>query len=157
MRKILMSLSLAAVAAAIVPASSLAATTTSVVTGTIGTELSLSAATPAAMTLTHSTPGTSSSLVTVTSTQASWTLKISDNNTGTNAGHLLKSGSPLTNALEWSNASNGTFVDLTATPVTLGTGALLGTKTAYLRQSLDASEAVTAGDSYALTALFTVT
>ncbi len=155
---------LAALTAALAaPAASQAATSTSPVTGTVGTELSLSVAAPGAMTLSHAAPGTTSSLVTVTSTQASWTLSIADNNAATNSGRMLKTagtgtaavGTPLANALEWS-PDGTTFANLGATNATVGTGALVGTKTVTYRQALGASENVSAGDAYALTAKYTV-
>lgn len=148
----------AAVAALALPAAAQAATTTSVVSATIGSELSLAAATPAAMTLTHASPGASSSLVTITSTQASWTLTIADNNAGANAGHLLKTvgSTPLVNALQWS-PDNSTFSALSGSPATVGTGSLVGAKTVYFGQSLGAAEGVAAGDNYSLTVAYTVT
>ena len=145
------------------PSAAQAVDTTSLVTGTVGTELSLAVAAPAAMSLSHAAPATTSSLITVTSTQVSWTLSVSDNNTATNAGKMLKTagtgvatlGAPLTNALQW--APDGTtFSSLSATPATVGTGTLVGTKTVTWRQALAATENVTTGDAYALTAKFTV-
>lgn len=147
-------LPVAAVLAA--PASAPAATSSSVVTATVGSELSLAVAAPAAMTLTHASPGAASSLVTVTSTQPSWTLSIADNNTGANAGHMLKTvgSTPLQNALQWS-PDNSTFSELSGTPATVGTGSLVGTKTVYFRQSLGATESVAAGDNYTMTVAYT--
>jgi hypothetical protein len=144
-------------AALAAPGSALAVGGTSPVSATVGTELSLAAATPSLMTMTHATPGTSSSVVTVTSTQASWTLSIADNNTGTNAGKMLKSvgSTPLTNALQWS-PDNSTFNNLTASAVSVGSGALVGTKTVYFKQSLAAADATAAADNYALTVAYTV-
>jgi hypothetical protein len=150
--------------ALILPTSALAANTTSLVTGTVGTELSISAATPAVMTLTHATAGTTNQVVTVISTQASWTLSIADNNTGTNAGHMLKTagtgsattGSPLNLALGWGTSSGGPFNNLTGSAATVGTGSLVGTKTVYLQQALNELEQVTAGDTYSLTLNYTV-
>jgi hypothetical protein len=156
-------LALVVVAAlAAIPGTAMAANTTSLVTGVVGTELSLAAATPAAMTLTHATPGATSQVVTVTSTQASWTLTIADNNIGTNAGHMLKTlgtgsaptGSPLNLALQWS-PDGTTFHDLTGTAATVGTGALVGAKTVSLKQTLDSLDAVTLGDTYQLTLNYT--
>jgi hypothetical protein len=141
------------------PGSALAATTsTSIVSATVGSELSLAVATPGVMTLTHSTPGSTSSLVTVTSTQPSWTLSIADQNTGLNAGHMLKAvgSTPLQSALQWS-PDNSTFTGLSGTPATVGTGALIGTKTVYFNQPLGASDTAAAGDSYLLTVAYTVT
>ena len=150
-------------AALALPSAAQAAETTSVVSGLVGTELSLAVGAPAVMSFSHAAPTTASSLVTVTSTQASWTLSVSDNNTGANAGKMLKTagtgaaalGAPLTNTLEWS-PDGTTFASLSGTPATVGTGALVGTKTVTWRQSLAATENVTAGDTYALTAKYTV-
>jgi hypothetical protein len=147
-------------------ASATTTTTDSTVSGLGGSELSLAAATPALLTLTHATPATSTSLVTVTSTSPSWTLSISDadaSGSGTPGymdkvncvgGALL--GGSLSNALQWSN--NGTtFNALSATPATVKTSSLIDTQTVTYRQSLGASDAVTAGDCYSLTATYTVT
>ena len=135
---------------------------TSLVTGTAVSELSLVVATPAAMNLTHTAPATTSSLVTVTSTNLAWTLSIADNNAATNAGKMLKTagpgapavGTPLANPLQWSSDAT-TFSDLSGSNATVGAGALVGTKTVTLRQALGATEAVTAGDAYALTLKYT--
>ena len=156
-RRMLAVVSCAALAAVAAPGTASAATTTSVVGAVVGSELSLAAATPAAMTMTHSTPGTSSSVVTVTSTQLSWTLSIADNNTGANSGHMLKTvgAAPLAGALEWS-PDNATFSSLSGSPATVGTGSLVGTKNVYFRQALGASEDVAAGDNYTITVAYTV-
>jgi hypothetical protein len=142
---------------------SAADTKTSAVTGTIGDELSLAVATPALLTFTHTTPGTASSLATVTSTHASWTLSIADNNSGTNSGHMLKTagagaaavGTPLNNALQWK--STGSYADLTGSGATVKTGSLIGTATIDYEQSLGASENVTLSDAYLVTVKLTVT
>jgi hypothetical protein len=151
----------------IVPAATAATDSTdSTVDGIGGTELSLSAATPAALTLTHSLAGTSTSLVTVTSTSPSWTLSIEDadaSGSGTPGfmdkvncvgGALL--GGSLSSALEWSS-DGSTFNALSATPATVATGSLIDAKTVTYRQSLGASDAVAAGDCYSLTTTYTVT
>ncbi len=153
----------AALVALALPSTAHAADSTSQVAGVVGTELSLAVAAPSVMAFSHASPSTASSLVTVTSTQASWTLSISDNNTGANAGKLLKTaglgaasvGSPLAAALQWS-PDGTTFSDLTGTPATVGTGSLIDTKTVTFRQALNATEDVSAGDTYALTAKYTV-
>lgn len=162
-RRLGASVAVALVAALALPAASQAADSTSVVSGAVGTELSLGVASPAVLSFSHAAPATTSSLVTVTSTQASWTLSISDDNTGLDAGRMLKTagagpaalGTPLANALEWS-PDGSTFAALSGTPATVGTGALVGTKTVTFRQALGAAENVTAGDAYALTAKYTV-
>jgi hypothetical protein len=145
-------------AALLAPSTAPAATGASVVNATVGSELSLAIAVPAPMILTHSTAGSASSLVTVTSTQLSWTLSIADSNTGANAGHMLKAadGTPLQNALLWS-ADNSTFSALSGTPATVGTGSLVGTKMVYFRQPLAPTESVATGDNYTLTVAYTVT
>jgi hypothetical protein len=140
------------------PGSALA--TDTVVGGTVGSELSLAVATPALMTLTHATSGTTSSLVTVTSTAPSWTLKISDGS-GTTPGFMDKvAGSgpaSLTNPVEWKLSTSGTYNNLSATPATVTTGSLVGTALVDLRQTLAAADSVAVADTYNLTATFTVT
>jgi hypothetical protein len=152
-------LGLAAAALLAQPATALASTTASVVSGTVGSELSVAAATPAAMTLTHATPGTTSSLVTVTSTQPSWTLQI--NSGDATPGHMdrvLGSGpATLSNPLEWRLDPSGSYSDLSATPATVTTGSLVGTALVDFRQSLAASDGVSATDSYSETVTYTVT
>ena len=155
MRKALVAAALGLLA---LPGSALAADT--VVGGTVGSELSLAVATPAVMTLTHASPGTTSSLVTVTSTAPSWTLKVSDGS-GTTPGFMdkiLGSGpASLTDPLEWKLSSSGTYNNLSATPATVRTGSLVGTALVDFRQTLDAADNVAAADTYNLTATFTVT
>lgn len=153
---------LAAGAALALPAGAQAAESTSLVTGTAVSELSLGVSTPAVLNLSHAAPATTSSVVTVTSTNLAWTLSIADNNAATNAGKMLKTagatspavGTPLANALQWSSDAS-TFSDLTGANATVGAGTLVGTKTVTLRQALGATEAVTAGDAYALTLKYT--
>ncbi len=156
---------LTAVAALALPAGAQAADSTSVVTGTVATELSLGVTTPAALAFSHAAPATASSVATVTSTQTLWTLSISDaaGTGGANPGKMLKTagagpatvGTPLANALQWS-PQGGTLAALSGTPATVGTGTLVGTKTVTFSQALGATENVTAGDAYALTAKYTV-
>lgn len=145
------------------PAGAQAVETTSLVTGTVATELSLAVAAPAAMSFSHAAPATTSSVITVTSTQVAWTLSVSDNNAAANSGKMLKTagtgvatlGAPLANALQW--APDGTtFSSLSGTAATVGTGTLVGTKTVTWRQALGATENVTTGDVYSLTAKYTV-
>ena len=148
-------------------ASAATSTTDSTVSGVAGAELSLSAATPAAMTLTHALAGTSTSLVTVTSTSTSWTLSIEDadaSGSGTPGfmdavncvgGALL--GGSLTDPLEWSNDGGSTFNALSGTPATVKSSSLIDTQTVTYQQSLTTSDAVAAGDCYSLTATYTVT
>jgi hypothetical protein len=155
-RRTLLAALTTAVALAI-PGSATAATTTSVVGATVGSEVSLAVGLPAAMVLTHSAPGTTNTAVVVTSTAPSWTLSIADNNTGAGAGHLLKAIAltPLQSALQWS-PDGTTFQDLSGTPATVGTGSLVQTKNVYFRQALGATEAAAVGDSYSLTVAYTV-
>ncbi len=142
------------------PGSAFAADTTSEVVGAIGSELSLSVATPPAMTMTHATSGTTSSLVTVTSTQTSWTLSIRDAGADT-PGHMDRvtgtGPASLSEPLQWSLNGSGTFYDLSATPATVKTGSLVGTALVDFRQPLGAAEGVRATDVYKLTATYTVT
>jgi hypothetical protein len=131
---------------------------TSTVNGTVGAELSLAIATPAVMTLTHGTPGSSSSVVTVTSTNASWTLTVSDASGSSQPGHMNKVGAPtvfLQDALQWSSNSGATWNSLSGTAATVGTGALLGTKTVTYQQALASGEGAAAGDSYNITVTYT--
>jgi hypothetical protein len=148
-------------AVAVLPATAGAASTTSVVTGVVGSELSLSAATPSNIALTHAVAGTASSVITVTSTQTSWTLKIKDAG-ATTPGQMDKTsgaaGSPssLANALDW-RLTAGSFAALSGSDATVTTGSLVGTATVDFRQALGATEGVTDGDVYSLTATYTVT
>lgn len=146
-----------AIAALAAPVNASAETTSSVVNASVGSELSLAATSPAGMTLTHSTPGTTSSLVSVTSTQPSWTLSIADSNSGANSGRMLKTvgGTPLQNPLQWS-PDNATFSSLSGSAATVGTGSLVGSKNVYFRQALGASEDVAAGDNYTINVAYTV-
>lgn len=157
MRKVACAVALALLA---VPASASAANTSAVVSGTVGSELSIAAATPAAMTLTHATPGLTSSLVTVTSTQPSWTLQVSDQG-ATTPGYMDRvtgSGpSSLGKPLEWSLDGSGTYSNLSSSPATVTTGSLVGTALVDFRQALGASDAVSATDTYGLTVTYTVT
>jgi len=150
----------AVVGALALPGSALAVDSTSVVSGAVGSELSLAVAAPAVMTMTHSTPGTSSSLVTVTSTSPTWTLSIRD--AGATSPGLMDrvSGSgpiALSTPLEWKLSTSGTYNDLTSSAATVKTGSLVGTAQVDFRQPLGASENVNAADVYNLTATYTVT
>jgi hypothetical protein len=150
----------AVLGALLLPGSAFALDTTSTVAGAVGSELSLAVATPAAMVLTHSTPGTSSSLVTVTSTSPSWTLSIRDAGATTPGlmDRVLGTGpSSLENPLEWKLSTSGTYNNLTSSPATVKTGSLVGTAQVDFRQPLNATEAVNATDTYNLTATYTVT
>jgi hypothetical protein len=142
------------------PAGAQAADTSTVVSGTVGSELSIAAATPAAMTLTHATPGLTTSLVTVTSTQPSWTLQVSDQD-ATTPGYMdrVTGGGPasLSSPLQWKLDGAGTYNDLSSTPATVATGSLVGTALVDFQQALGASDAVSATDTYGLTVTYTVT
>jgi hypothetical protein len=146
-----------AVAFALAAPAAASADGTSVVAAAVGSEVAITAATPSVMTLSHAGPGTSSSVVTVTTTQPSWTLSIADQNTGANSGHMLKTlgATPLANPLQWS-ADGVTFQPLSGAPATVGTGALVGVKTVYFSQPLGSLEDVSVGDSYTLTIAYTV-
>jgi len=145
--------------AALLLVPSTASALTSTVTGAIGTELSLAVATPAAMTITHGTPGASSSIVTVTSTNALWTLSLTDASGSTNPGHMNKVGAPtnfLSDALQWSSNGGTTWNNLVASGgPSVGTGSLVGTKTVNYQQQLAVGENVTALDAYTLTVTYT--
>lgn len=142
------------------PGSAMALDATAPVSAAVATELSLSVATPAAMTLNHSTPGTTSSLVTVTSTQPTWTLSIKDA-AATTPGRMARGvgtgPANLTNPLEWRLSGATTYNNLSGTAATVTTGTLVGTALVEYRQSLTSSEAVKAAETYSLTSTFTVT
>lgn len=151
----------ATVAAMAFPAASMAATTgdTSPVSGTVGSELTLSVTDAAALSpaFTHTAAGTSSSAVEVTSTSASWTLSIKDAAVS-NAGHLTKDGlgaTPLANALQWKRDA-GSFADLSGTDATVKTSASYDTMTVGFSQGLGATEDVVAGDNYSLDVTYTL-
>jgi hypothetical protein len=143
-----------------VPASALAVSGTAPVSGSVGAELSLSVAAPAAMTMTHSTPGTGSAVVTVTSTQPTWTLQISDAAAST-PGYLQRATgtgpTALANPLEWKLSTSSVYANLSGTPTTVTTGTLVGVEQVDFRQRLNAAENVKATDTYNLTATYTVT
>ena len=135
------------------------------VTGTIGSEVTIGVTTPpATMTITHATPGSTSTVLAITSTLPSWTLTIQDNG-ATTPGKLdrvncitrVASGGSLTNALGWADASAATSGSLSGSAATVrSAGSLIGTETVSYTQSLGASEAVNAGDCYQLDLTFTV-
>jgi hypothetical protein len=139
------------------PSAASAIGTTSIVSGTIGSELSLSVAPPVAMVLTHGEAGASSSAVKVVSTDPSWTLSVADHNTGANAGHMIKlAGSKvLDDPLEWS-VNDTSFSTLSGSPATVASGSLVGSKTVYFRQALSPEDEVAEGESYSLTVAYTV-
>jgi hypothetical protein len=159
-RSKLLGLAGAVAALAALPASAVAADTTSTVSGVVGTELSLSVAAPAAMTFTPSTDGTASSLVSVVSTQPSWTLSIRDAG-GTTPGFLDKvlpsAGGSLSSPLEWRLSGGSTWNALSGTAATVTTGSLVQSQVVEYRQQVDAAEDVAAGDTYSLVATYTVT
>jgi hypothetical protein len=135
------------------PGSAMAVDTTAPVGAAVGSELSLAVATPAVMTLTHATPGTASSLVTVTSTQPTWTLSIKDAGATTPGlmDRVVGTGpSSLANPLEW-RLSGGSYSNLTATAATVTTGSLVGTALVEYRQALASTEQVNAAETYSLT------
>ena len=149
----------AAVGMLALPASALAVDTTSQVTGAIGSELSLSVATPAAMTMTHAQAGATSSLVTVTSTELSWTLSIRDASATTpgQMDRLTGTGpSSLASPLQWRLSGASSYNNLSGTAATVKSGTLIDTALVEFNQPLGASEAVNATDTYGLTATYTV-
>jgi xanthosine utilization system XapX-like protein len=174
MRKTRFTLAAALATTALAAGAGSAQAADSLVAGTVGSELSLAVGTPSAMTLTHASAGSSSSVVTVTSTQPSWTLSIADKETtaGGTPGRMDKciAGIPtdsdaataglqpvysLLNALQW-RVTGGSFAPLSATPAQVGlVGALIGTRTVEFSQSLDSSDAVAAADQYCLTVSYT--
>lgn len=162
MKRLRIATPVALLALAALPAVAPAATTTSDVTGVVGTELSLAVSAPALMSFTPSTDGTSSSAVTITST-TSWTLTIADAG-ATTPGQMDKVdcvtrtalGGSLANALQWADAAAGTSGNLSATPATVATGSLVSVRTVGYTQPVGAAESVAAGDCYQLTATYTV-
>ena len=152
--------------AALLPASAAqAASTSQTVSGTIGSELTLSVTTPPAdMSITHTTPGSTSTVLAVVSTLGSWTLSIQDNG-ATTPGKLDRvdcitrsptSGS-LANALSWADPGASTSGTLSSSPATVKSGSgLISAETVNYTQSLGAAESVNAGDCYELSATYTV-
>jgi hypothetical protein len=165
MRKTRLALAAAAMTALVAPGVAQAAGTTAPVAGLVGTELSLTAGTPATLNLTHAAPATAFSNVAVTSTNASWTLKVKDND-GTNTpgfmdkcdalGALLTPLSSLSTQLQWSGDAGVTWNNLSGTDANVGTGSLMATKQVNFKQGLTGTDAVTTGDRYCLTVAYTV-
>jgi hypothetical protein len=156
-------LSAALVAALLVAAPAGAATSTSRVTGLVGTELSLAVTTPPApMTFSPSTDGAATSLLAITSTTA-WTLTIHDAGS-TTPGRMDKvdcatraaGAGSLTDALSWANAAATTSGSLSGTPATVAQGTGISTQTVALTQTVPATESLTAADCYELTATYTL-
>lgn len=148
----------AAVGMLALPTSALAVDTTSEVTGAVGSELSVSVAAPAAMTITHAQAGLTSSLVTVTSTE-SWTLSIKDASliTPGQMDRLTGTGpTSLASPLQWRLSGASTYNNLSGTAATVKTGSLVGEALVEFNQPVGASEAVKATDTYGLTATYTV-
>ena len=152
-----------AAAALALPASATAASTNSQVTGIAGAELSLVAATPAQMVITHAVPGAASSLVAVTSTQPAWNLSIKDGGGDSTLGRMDKCNAlgaldnplvSLTNPLEWKVGANA-FAPLSGVDAGVGAGSLVQAYTVDFQQSLGVAEAVTAGSLYCLTVTYT--
>jgi hypothetical protein len=152
-----------AAAALALPASATAASTNSQVTGITGAELSLVAATPAQMVITHAVPGATSSLVAVTSTQPAWNLSIKDGGGDATLGRMDKCNAlgvldnplaSLTNPLEWKVGANA-FAPLSGVDAAVGAGSLVQAYTVDFQQSLGTAEAVTAGSLYCLSVTYT--
>jgi hypothetical protein len=157
MRKAILAAALGMLA---LPGSALAISGTAPVSASVGAELSLSVAAPAAMTMTHAAAGTGFAVVTVTSTQATWTLQISDG-AATTPGYMQRATGTgpvaLANPLEWKLSTNSVYANLTGTATTVTTGTLVGVAQVDFRQRLNAAENVKATDTYNLTATYTVT
>lgn len=152
-----------ALCALALPSAAQGASGTSDVAGTAGAELSLSVATPTAMTFTPSVDGVSSSVVTVTSTQATWAWTIHDAGV-TTPGQMDKvncaTRAPLTgsleNPLQW-KLSGGSYANLSGTPAAVRTGSLVEANTVEFQQPVGSTEDITAADCYQLTVTHTVT
>jgi hypothetical protein len=154
-------IAVAALAVAL-PGSALAATSSNDVAGTVGSELSVSATAPGAMSFSPSTDGLSSSTVTVSSTQSAWTLSISDAG-ATTPGQLDKvdcttrvaSSGSLASALGWAGpALSGSLSD---TAATVKSGASVEDVAVSFTQAIGATEDLVADDCYQLAVTWTVT
>jgi hypothetical protein len=157
MRKALCAAVLGALA---LPGSAVAAETTSDVAGAVGSELSISAQSPGAMVMTRGAEGSTSSVVTVTSTHAAWTLSIRDDDPATpgRMDRVTGSGpSSLGEPLEWSLNGSGVYTNLSATPAAVRTGSFVESVQVDFRQRLTVSEDVAANETYKLTATYSVT
>lgn len=162
----LMHLALATAAFALASSSPAAgATSTSDATGLVGSELSLTVAAPAAMTFTPSADGASSSLVSVTSTQSSWSLTVHDA-AATTPGQMDRVncvtraplGGSLDTALAWTAPGAGTSGSLSGTPATVkANGSLIEAVPVSFTQPVGATEDVATGDCYQVTLTWTVT
>jgi hypothetical protein len=136
----------------------------SIATGIVGSQLSLVVSTPAVMTFTPSTDGVASSLVTVTSTQPSWSLTVHDA-LATTPGQMDEvncvtralAGGSLGTALFWSAPAEGTSGSLSSTPATVKAGgAFVDTVTVNFTQAVDPAEDLATGDCYQVTLSWTV-
>lgn len=152
----------AAVVALSVPAAASAATGTSDVSGTVGSELSVSAPNAALSSFTPSTDGNGSTLVTVSSTSDEWSLTLHDATELTagqmdrvNCGTRVPTTGSLAGALGYS-ASGGSG-SLSAAPASIRTGASYETVSVSFTQGIGATEDVVAGDCYEVQATFTAT
>ena len=161
-----MAIVVAALAVAL-PGSALAATESDNVTGTVGSELSVSATNPAAMSFSPSTDGSSSSTVSVSSITSSWTLSISDAG-ATTPGQLDKvdcstrvavdPAASLASAFAWSASGPGTSGSLSGSAATVkASGASVEDVAVSFTQAIGATEDLVADDCYQLAVTWTVT
>jgi len=151
--------------AILVPSSALAASTPTDVTGTVASELAVTATPPAAMTLSHSANGSASSTVTVSSTLTSWNLTVRDAGVLT-PGQMdrvdcttrIPTTGSLANALTSTAPTPGTSGSFSGSAATVRAGGT-GVEAIAVNfgQSLGATESVTAGDCYQLTVTWTAT
>lgn len=168
MRKMrLMTIIAALSATAILPAAATAQT--SDVEGTVGSSTTLSVTTPpSALTLGYGT-NTWSSIVDVTSTATSWTLKAHDASLTTpgkmdrvdcSTKAATSPAKSLGNALTFSTTGIGTTtsnVALSGTAQTAYTGALVDAVTFSYAQNIVSGDAVASGECYKVTVTYTVT
>jgi flagellar capping protein FliD len=151
--------------ALVLPGSALAATTdTDTVSGTVGSELSVSTNGDRTLSaFSPSTDGTASSTVSISSTAASWTLSIKDPG-ATTPGQMDKVdcgdssvllGGSLASALAWAVPS-GNSGSLSGSNATVRAGASVEDVTVNFTQAIGATEDLTSGDCYALSVLWTV-
>jgi hypothetical protein len=162
MKARLLAAGIAALALAL-PGTALAASDTDTVSGTVGSELSISTSGNVSLSaFSPSTDGAGSSTVSISSTQSSWTLSIKDSGL-TTPGQLDKvdcdtrealSGS-LASALAWAVPS-GNSGSLSGTDATVRTGASVEDVTVNFTQAIGATEDLVQDDCYELAAVWTV-
>lgn len=153
----------AAVAALALPGAASAATATSDVTGTVGSEVSVSAPDVTLSSFSPSTDGTGSSVVSVTSTLASWNLTLHDAALTTPGQmdkvdcttRVLATGS-LASALAFSGPAGSGSVSAAAAAVRTG-GASSEDVTVSFTQGIGATEDVVVNNCYEMQLTFTAT